>query len=66
MPSNTHIFDRLVDARTSLVGKASIIKIDAPAAFASKNASGDLRPVDSLDEIGRIAEASGRRLRGRK
>jgi hypothetical protein len=63
MEPQSFIFDRLFDARSSLVGKASVIQVEAPTAFACRNASVDLRPVETLDEVSAIAEASARRLR---
>jgi hypothetical protein len=63
MSARTYVFKNLLDARSSLVGKTELIKIEAPQAFAASNAAGDLRRVESLDEIGTIAEASALRLK---
>jgi hypothetical protein len=63
MEPRTYIFDRLVDARQSLVGKSDQITVEGPQAFAASNASGDLRPFSDHDEIQAVAEASAKRLK---
>jgi hypothetical protein len=66
MQPQTYIFERLVHANSSLVGKPDKIQIDAPQAFSSTNAPGDLHAVSDLEEVGRIARASAKLLKALK
>ncbi|HTA91224.1 MAG TPA: hypothetical protein VK745_16675 [Polyangiaceae bacterium] len=59
----TVTFSNLVHASSAVVGKPEQVVVERPEAFASPNAPGEMRPVESYDAVRELGTTAAARLK---